>query len=90
VVPALVAGARFDPGNTVAMVCGPEVMMRFAARALRERGLPNDAVWMAIERSMKCGVGLCGHCQFGPLFVCRDGSIFRLDRIERLLYTREV
>jgi NAD(P)H-flavin reductase len=90
VVPALISRARFDSRNTVAMLCGPEVMMRFAARELQSHGLPSDTVWMALERSMKCGVGLCGHCQFGPHFVCRDGPVLRLDRIERLLYVREV
>jgi NAD(P)H-flavin reductase len=90
VVPALVSEARFDPGHAVAMVCGPEIMMRFAARALEDRGIARQAIWMSLERSMKCGVGLCGHCQFGPFFVCKDGPVMRLDRIARLLYVREV
>jgi NAD(P)H-flavin reductase len=90
VVPALVAGAKFDPDHAVAMVCGPEVMMRFAARDLQNGGLPSKAIWMSLERSMKCGVGLCGHCQFASEFVCKDGPVMRLDRIAHYLTVREV
>jgi NAD(P)H-flavin reductase len=90
VVPALLARARFDPLAAVAMVCGPEVMMRFAARELEVLGLPGDAIWLSLERSMKCGVRLCGHCQLGPYFVCWDGPVVRFDRVRRLLTVREV
>jgi NAD(P)H-flavin reductase len=90
VVPALLARARFDPQAAIAMVCGPEVMMRFAARELGAMGLREDAIWLSLERSMKCGVRLCGHCQLGPYFVCWDGPVMRFDRVRRLLYTREV
>jgi NAD(P)H-flavin reductase len=90
VVPALLGRARFDPRAAIAMVCGPEVMMRFAARELEGLGLPGDAIWLSLERSMKCGVRLCGHCQLGPYFVCWDGPVVRFDRVRRLLTTREV
>ena len=90
VVPALVGRASFDPQNVVAMVCGPEVMMRFAARELEDAGVPASSIWLSMERSMRCGVGTCGHCQFGPTFVCKDGPVMRLDKIERLLYVHEV
>jgi NAD(P)H-flavin reductase len=72
------------------MICGPEVMMRFAAAALRERGMPADAIWVSLERGMKCGVGHCGHCQLGRLLICRDGPVFRYDRIEPLLRVPEL
>jgi NAD(P)H-flavin reductase len=90
VVTRLVAQARFDADATRALVCGPEVMMRFAVAALAERGLPDEAIHVSMERSMKCGVGLCGHCQLGPHFVCKDGPVFRLDRVRPLLAVREV
>jgi NAD(P)H-flavin reductase len=90
VVTALVSRATFDPVNTIAMMCGPEVMMRFVAAALRERGMADDAIWLSLERSMKCAVGHCGHCQLGPLFVCRDGPVVRLDRVEHLMRVREL
>jgi NAD(P)H-flavin reductase len=90
VVTTLISRATFDPGNAIAMMCGPEVMMRFVAGALRDRGMPDDSIWLSLERSMKCAVGHCGHCQLGPLFVCKDGPVARLDRVERLLGVREL
>ena len=69
----------------MAMVCGPEVMMRFAVMELHKRGVPADRIYVSMERNMKCGIGLCGHCQFGPQFVCKDGPIFRFDRIETII-----
>jgi NAD(P)H-flavin reductase len=85
VVTKLIARAALDPERTVAMLCGPEVMMRFAAVALRERGVPADAIWVSLERSMKCGTGHCGHCQLGPLLICRDGAVFRHDEVAALM-----
>jgi NAD(P)H-flavin reductase len=90
VVPALIPRVAFDPGEAVALVCGPEVMMRFAATALRDAGVPAGRIWLSMERNMKCAVGLCGHCQFGPDFVCRDGPVMRYDRIADILAVREI
>jgi NAD(P)H-flavin reductase len=90
VVTNLIPRAGFDPDHTVAMICGPEVMMRFAVAALREQGVPPDAIYVSLERSMKCAVGLCGHCQLGPVFVCKDGPVFRWDAVEPLLRVREL
>lgn len=67
--------ARFDPTGAVAMLCGPEVMMRFTARALTDRGVRPQRIRVSLERNMQCGVGLCGHCQLGPFIVCRDGPV---------------
>jgi NAD(P)H-flavin reductase len=72
------------------MVCGPEIMMRFSARELVDRGVSPGDVWLSMERNMKCAVGFCGHCQFGPHFVCRDGPVIRFDRVAPLLGIREV
>ena len=85
VVTRLIRRAELDPGRTVALSCGPDVMMRFAAAALRERGVAADDIWVSLERSMKCGTGHCGHCQLGPLFVCKDGPVVTYDRVERLM-----
>jgi NAD(P)H-flavin reductase len=90
VVTTLIARAKFEAAETIGMVCGPEVMMRFCASGLRERGVPADQIFLSLERNMKCAVGVCGHCQYGPTFVCRDGPVFALSRIERLLRIREV
>jgi NAD(P)H-flavin reductase len=90
VVTRLIPRAAFDPANAVAFVCGPEVMMRFAIAALREAGLPDAAIHLSMERNMKCAVGFCGHCQFGPDFVCRDGPVFRHDRVRARLGVKEL
>ena len=90
VVTTLIPRAPFDPRSALALVCGPEVMMRFTARALESRGVPRERIYVSMERNMKCAIGFCGHCQFGPTFVCRDGPVFRYDRIEPFLGIREV
>jgi NAD(P)H-flavin reductase len=90
VVTRLVAEAELAAGATVALVCGPEIMMRFVLRELESRGVPPEQVWVSLERSMKCGVGLCGHCQLGGHFVCKDGPVYRADHVLPLLYVREL
>jgi NAD(P)H-flavin reductase len=90
VVPGLIARAEFDPDDTVALVCGPEVMMRFTVGALRDAGVHPDRIYLSIERNMKCAIGVCGHCQFGPAFACKDGPVMRFDAIANILALREV
>ncbi len=80
--------ARFDGPNTVAYLCGPEIMMRLTAEALEARGLSPGAIWVSLERTMQCGVGLCGHCQFGPYLLCRDGPVLPYGDLARLLRVR--
>jgi len=65
-------------------------MMRFTVRELQTRGMATDSIHISMERNMKCAVGFCGHCQFGPTFICKDGPIFRYDKIEHLLTIREI
>ncbi len=90
VVPALVPRFVFDPDETFALVCGPEVMMRFTASALRHAGVPPDRIYLSMERNMKCAIGLCGHCQFGSAFICKDGPVVRYDRIASIFAMREI
>jgi NAD(P)H-flavin reductase len=90
VVPALVPSARVDAERAVAFVCGPEVMMRYTAEALRDRGVPARQIQVSLERNMRCGVGWCGHCQLGPLLVCRDGPVVDYARAEPLMRIREL
>ena len=90
VVTTLIPRAEFDPAETTAVICGPEVMMRFTIADLQKRGLPPDRIYLSMERNMKCAIGLCGHCQYGPTFVCKDGPVFRYDRIAALLKVREL
>jgi NAD(P)H-flavin reductase len=90
VVPALIPRAAFDPQETIALICGPEVMMRFTVNALRDAGLAADRIYISMERNMKCAIGLCGHCQFGANFVCKDGPVMRFDRIANIFTLREI
>lgn len=90
VVTTLIPRASFDPHGALALVCGPEIMMRFAVAALRDAGVADDAIHLSLERNMKCAVGLCGHCQLGPVLVCRDGPVLRYDRLRDLLRIKEV
>jgi len=81
VVTKLIPNAPFDPLDTVAMICGPEVMMRFTVAALLKRDLAADQMFVSMERNMKCAIGFCGHCQFGPSFICKDGPVMRYDQV---------
>jgi len=90
VVTKMVQRSPFDPQSAMAFICGPEVMIRYAAQALHQRGTPESSIFVSMERNMKCAVGVCGHCQFGPWFVCKDGPVFRYDRIQRFFGMREV
>jgi NAD(P)H-flavin reductase len=90
IVTTLIARAGFDPARATAFVCGPEIMMRFVAAALRERGVNDESIYVSLERSMKCAVGYCGHCQLRELFICKDGPVFRHDLIDPLMRARSL
>ncbi|PPD44516.1 MAG: Ni/Fe hydrogenase subunit gamma [Methylocystis sp.] len=90
VVTTLISRATFDPCNALAMICGPEVMMRFVAMALVEKGFGEDAIYLSMERNMKCAIGHCGHCQLGPTFICRDGPVFTYAQLKRFLAIKEL
>ena len=90
VVTRLLATTEFDGARAIAMVCGPELMMKFSALQLEKRGVPPERVYVSMERNMKCAIGLCGHCQFGPTFICKDGPVFPLPRVAPLLAIPEL
>ncbi|MBX3515632.1 MAG: FAD/NAD(P)-binding protein [Rhodospirillales bacterium] len=89
-VTALIARVGLEAEHTVAFLCGPEAMMRFAVGALAKRGVEASRTYLSLERNMKCGVGLCGRCQLAGQFVCRDGPVFRLDRTPNVFQVREL
>ena len=89
VVTTLLPRARFDAAETLAMICGPEVMMRFALLEFQKRGLTSEQIYLSMERNMQCGIGLCGHCQLGPFFICNDGPVFCFDHIQSWFGKRE-
>lgn len=90
VVTRLLNQARCRPANTTAFICGPEPMIRATARDLAHRGVPADRIRGSLERNMRCATGHCGHCQLGPLLLCRDGPVADWQHAEPLLYTREL
>ncbi len=90
VVTHIVDRVKFDPYHTVAMICGPEIMMHYSVLELKQRGVPEDQIYISMERNMKCAVGFCGHCQFGPAFICKDGPVFPYPSISSFLEVREV
>lgn len=90
VVTTLIPKVSFDPANTATLICGPEIMMRYCAIEMRNRGLTDEQIYVTMERNMKCAVGFCGHCQLGPEFICKDGPVFRFDHIAFWFNQREV
>jgi NAD(P)H-flavin reductase len=90
VVTPLLSRAAFNPENTTAIVCGPEIMMRVVARDLIARGLASTDVFVSLERNMKCGIGSCGHCQFGPHFICKDGPVVAYAEVAERLRLEEL
>ncbi len=90
VVTQLIDRAEIDAAATLALLCGPEVMMRLAARELSARGIPPGSIRVSLERNMRCGVAECGHCQLGPLLLCRDGPVVSYQRAAPLLAVREL
>lgn len=88
-VTTLLETAEFNPERCAAYLCGPEVMMRATAQALMMRGMAPEWIRVSLERNMRCGTGWCGHCQLGPLLICRDGPVFGWDRVADQLAIHE-
>jgi len=85
VVTELFELVSMEPSKSIVLMCGPEIMMRLGVPILIRRGVPATAVYVSLERHMECGIGLCGHCQMGPYFVCKDGPVMRYDRVAQWL-----
>ena len=90
VVTSLFSYLKLDARSTIAYVCGPEVMMKFTLDELERRGLGEHQIYVSMERNMKCAVGFCGHCQFGPTFICKDGPVFILPQVRHLMDRKEL
>jgi NAD(P)H-flavin reductase len=89
-VTKLLSDKGLAPMDTLAFVCGPEIMMRYSIMSLNDLGVTNERIYVSMERNMKCAIGYCGHCQFGGTFVCRDGPVFRYDRVAERFNIREL
>lgn len=90
VVTSLFQYIKLDARETIAYVCGPEVMMRYTVDELDRRGIPQTQTYLSMERNMKCAVGFCGHCQYGPTFICKEGPVYPLPRVRPLLDRKEL
>jgi NAD(P)H-flavin reductase len=90
VVTTLIDKARLVPDRTAAMLCGPEIMMHYAIETLHQLGLADDQIYVSMERNMQCGIGLCGHCQLGPRFICKDGPVFLFSEVKHIFRQREM
>jgi len=90
VVTTLIPRLNIDSKNAAALVCGPEIMIRFAVRELIQFGLSPEDIWISMERNMKCGIGFCGHCQFGSKFICKDGPVLNFTEAERFFKVKEL
>jgi NAD(P)H-flavin reductase len=90
VVTRLLTRASYDPATAIAMVCGPEIMMRFTALGLEQQGVGAERIFVSLERNMQCAIGFCGHCQYSSFFICKDGPVFPYERVHQLLQEREI
>ena len=90
VVTALLNYTTLDPEQTTAMVCGPEIMMKYAVDELKKHGVEEKEIYLSLERNMKCAVGFCGHCQYGPNFVCKDGPVFSFSHVTDVFEIKEL
>ncbi|MFJ1704953.1 FAD/NAD(P)-binding protein [Kitasatospora sp. NPDC088346] len=90
VVTTLLDRAAFDPSSAAAFICGPEPMIRATAAELTRRGTRPDRIAVSLERTMHCATGHCGHCQLGPLLLCRDGPVVSWTTARPLLLVREL
>lgn len=75
---------RSTPEETLVLMCGPEVMMKFTILDMLKIGFSGEQIYCSMERRMRCGVGLCGHCQIGPKYVCKDGPVFSYTELQKL------
>lgn len=90
VVTALIGKHLADPQNTRVFLCGPEIMMKFALIELMRLKVPENEIFLSMERNMKCAVGFCGHCQYGPHFLCKNGPIFSYNQVKTLMAIKEL
>jgi NAD(P)H-flavin reductase len=90
VVPMWFYQFRIDPHTTTVLTCGPEIMIRFVIYEALARRIPLEGIYVSLERNMKCGQGSCGHCQLGPYFICKDGPVFRFDKLEPFFNVEEL
>lgn len=80
-IPALVEDLAFKPENSVAVICGPPIMIRLTVKALKELNWPDASIYTTLEMKMQCGIGQCGRCNIGGKLICKEGPVFKLNEI---------
>jgi NAD(P)H-flavin reductase len=89
VVPMMFYALRPDPYQTTVLTCGPEIMMRFVVYEALARRIPKEQIYLSLERNMKCAIGFCGHCQYGPAFLCKEGPVLNYAQVEPFFSVEE-
>jgi NAD(P)H-flavin reductase len=84
VITTLIPPLKLDTGNTIATVVGPPIMYKFVMLALKGKRIPDENIYLSLERRMKCGVGKCGHCQINNSYVCQEGPVYHYPRAKQL------
>lgn len=90
VVPVLFYRLRLKPQRTVVLTCGPEVMIHFVVFEALARRVPPEQIYVSMERNMSCAVRLCGRCQVGPMFVCKDGPVFTYKQLQPFMHVEDL
>jgi NAD(P)H-flavin reductase len=90
VVTSLIKANLPNPENTLVLLCGPEIMMQVALQELTDAHVDEKNVYVSLERNMQCAVGFCGHCLYGPYFICKDGPVFAYPQVKKYLAIKEV
>jgi len=84
VVPNVIKEVTPSPENAYALVCGPPIMIKFTLPVLVKLGFPPERIVLSLEMKMKCGIGMCGRCNIGSKYICRDGPVFTLNQLNEL------
>jgi NAD(P)H-flavin reductase len=84
VITTLFPEVSIDPHETIAVTCGPPIMYRFVLMEMLGKGIPENHIYLSLERRMKCGVGKCGHCQINEIYCCQSGPVFSYDQIKNV------
>ncbi|MFO7935317.1 MAG: FAD/NAD(P)-binding protein [Bacteroidales bacterium] len=82
VVTTLLDDLKMDIPNSIAVIVGPPIMMKFGTQKIQEMGFPDTEIYLSMEKNMSCGLGKCGHCMMGKYFVCKDGPVFSYEEIK--------
>ena len=82
VVTSLLNKVSINLDNSIAVVCGPPIMMKFGTIKLLDMGYSGDDIYLSMEKNMSCGLGKCGHCRIGKYYVCKDGPVFTFEQLK--------